>query len=95
MYDSKQPTKDEKQIKEFMIAKYEKKMYYSDPVSQKLNNGIQTKPTVTTATTTYQVNICSYSFNVIYFMLKIYLFNIIKYLHSWIKYAYILLIYVY
>ncbi|XP_025425504.1 arf-GAP domain and FG repeat-containing protein 1 isoform X1 [Sipha flava] len=48
MYDSTQPTKDEKQIKDFMVAKYEKKMYYSDPVSQKLNNGIQAKSTVTT-----------------------------------------------
>jgi len=56
MYDSKQPTKDEKQIKEFMIAKYEKKMYYSDQVSQKLNNGIQARPTVTTVTTNHQVN---------------------------------------
>lgn len=59
MYDSTQPTKDEKQIKDFMVAKYEKKLYYSDPVSQKINNGIQTKPTVTTSTVTtaYEVNI--------------------------------------
>jgi len=57
MYDSKQPTKDEKQIKEFMVAKYEKKMYYSDQVSQKLNNGIQARPTVTSVTTNHQVNI--------------------------------------
>jgi len=54
MYDSKQPTNDEKQIKDFMVAKYEKKMYYSDQVSQKLSNGIQTKPTITT---NHQVNI--------------------------------------
>lgn len=57
MYDSNQPTKDEKQIKDFMVAKYEKKMYYSDLVTQKLNNGIQTKPSVTPVTTNYQVNI--------------------------------------
>jgi hypothetical protein len=59
MYDSTQPTKDEKQIKDFMVAKYEKKMYYSDPVSQKLNNGIQAKSTVTTPiiTAAYEVNI--------------------------------------
>jgi len=56
MYDTKQPTKDEKQIKEFMVAKYEKKMYYSDQVSQKLNNGIQATPAVTTLTTNHQVN---------------------------------------
>jgi len=56
MYDSKQPTKDEKQIKEFMVAKYEKKMYYSDQVSQKLNNGTQARPAVTTFTTNHQVN---------------------------------------
>ncbi|KAL4127245.1 hypothetical protein QTP88_011426 [Uroleucon formosanum] len=54
MYDSKQPTKDEKQIKEFMVAKYEKKMYYSDQVSQKLNNGIQARPVVTSVTTNHQ-----------------------------------------
>ncbi|XP_060857295.1 arf-GAP domain and FG repeat-containing protein 1 isoform X2 [Metopolophium dirhodum] len=54
MYDSKQPTKDEKQIKEFMVAKYEKKMYYSDQVSQKLNNGTQARPAVTTFTTNHQ-----------------------------------------
>lgn len=54
MYDSNQPTKDEKQIKDFMVSKYEKKMYYSDPVPQKLKNGIQSNPTVTT---TNQVNI--------------------------------------
>lgn len=57
MYDSKQPTKDEKQIKDFMVSKYEKKMYYSDPVSQKSSNGIQSKPTVTTVTPSYQVNL--------------------------------------
>jgi len=57
MYDSKQPTKDEKQIKDFMVAKYEKKMYYSDLVSQKLNNGIQSKPIVTTISTNHQVSI--------------------------------------
>lgn len=57
MYDSKQPTNDEKQIKDFMVAKYEKKMYYSDQVSQKLSNGIQTRPTVTNITTNHQVNI--------------------------------------
>ncbi|XP_060846931.1 arf-GAP domain and FG repeat-containing protein 1 isoform X1 [Rhopalosiphum padi] len=54
MYDSKQPTNDEKQIKDFMVAKYEKKMYYSDQVSQKLTNGIQTRPFVTTITTNHQ-----------------------------------------
>jgi len=54
MYDSKLPTKDEKQIKDFMVAKYEKKMYYCDPVSQ---NGMQSKPTVTAITTNYHVNI--------------------------------------
>lgn len=59
MYDSQQPTKDEKQIKEFMVAKYEKKLYYSDPVPQKLKNGIQTKPTVTT-NTTHPVNVFNY-----------------------------------
>lgn len=57
MYDSKQPTNDEKQIKEFMVAKYEKKMYYTDPVSQKSNDGFQTKPTASTVTSNYQVNI--------------------------------------
>jgi len=56
MYDSKQPTKDEKQIKELMVEKYEKKMYYSDQVSQKLNNGIHARPTVTTVSTNHQVN---------------------------------------
>lgn len=55
MYDSTQPTKDEKQIKDFMVSKYEKKLYYSDPVSQKPKNGIQSNPTITTTTTTYQV----------------------------------------
>lgn len=49
MYDSNQPTKDEKQIKDFMVAKYEKKMYYSDQVSKKLSNGsTQSNPSVTT-----------------------------------------------
>lgn len=48
MYDSKQPTKDEKQIKDFMIAKYEKKMYYTDPVSEKVQNETQSKSIVTT-----------------------------------------------
>lgn len=57
MYDSKQPTNNEKQIKEFMVAKYEKKIYYTDPVSQKSNDDIQTKPTVTTVTSNYQVSI--------------------------------------
>lgn len=57
MYDSKQPTKDEKQIKDFMVAKYEKKMYYSDPVSQKLKNGFQAPAVITPVTTAYQVNI--------------------------------------
>lgn len=55
MYDSTHPTKDEKQIKDFMVAKYEKKMYYSDPVNQKLKNGIQSNPTIPAVTTTYQV----------------------------------------
>jgi len=61
MYDSKQPTKDEKQIKDFMVAKYEKKKYYCDPVSQNEQNeqnGVQTSksPIVTNVTTTYEVN---------------------------------------
>ncbi|XP_050426316.1 uncharacterized protein LOC126836739 isoform X2 [Adelges cooleyi] len=51
-YDSKQPTKDEKQIKDFMISKYEKKTYYSDPVAQKPRNGFQPKPSVTQNITT-------------------------------------------
>lgn len=63
MYDSKQPTKDEKQIKEFMVDKYEKKMYYSDPVSQKLDGDIQSKPMVTTVTSTCQVNIKMFKIN--------------------------------
>ncbi|VVC34195.1 Arf GTPase activating protein [Cinara cedri] len=54
MYDSKQPTNDEKQIKDFMVSKYEKKMYYSDPVSLKLTNGVQSKSTITTVTSSYQ-----------------------------------------
>lgn len=64
MYDSKQPTKDEKQIKDFMVAKYEKKKYYSDPGLQNEQNGIQSssKPPSFTAvtTTTYQVIILAY-----------------------------------
>lgn len=68
MYDSKQPTKDEKQIKDFMVAKYEKKMYYSDPVSQKLTNGVQSKPTITTVTSSYQV-IIKYLYRIKYLML--------------------------
>uniref|UniRef100_A0A1B6F142 Arf-GAP domain-containing protein n=1 Tax=Cuerna arida TaxID=1464854 RepID=A0A1B6F142_9HEMI len=31
LLDSQQPTKDEQQIKDFMIAKYERKRYYIDP----------------------------------------------------------------
>lgn len=49
MYDSNQPTKDEKQIKDFMVAKYEKKMYFSDLVSKKLLNGTQSNPSITTS----------------------------------------------
>ncbi|XP_050527092.1 uncharacterized protein LOC126897487 isoform X2 [Daktulosphaira vitifoliae] len=45
-YDIEQSTKDEKQIKDFMIAKYEKKIYYSDPISQKPRNGFQSKVNV-------------------------------------------------
>lgn len=33
LYDSEIPTSDEQQIKDFMIAKYEKKRYYVDPAS--------------------------------------------------------------
>lgn len=42
-----------------MIAKYEKKMYYSDPVSKKVKNDIEANPTVTTpfVATDFQVNI--------------------------------------
>lgn len=47
MYDSNHPTKDEKQIKDFMVAKYEKKMYYSDHVSKKLQNGTESNHSVT------------------------------------------------
>lgn len=54
MYNSKQATKDEKQVKDFMIAKYEKKTYYSDPVPQKLQNGFESKPL--TIATNCQVN---------------------------------------
>ncbi|XP_065225463.1 arf-GAP domain and FG repeat-containing protein 1 isoform X1 [Planococcus citri] len=32
LYDAEIPIKDEQQIKDFMIAKYEKKRYYADPV---------------------------------------------------------------
>lgn len=67
-YDSKQPTKDEKQIKDFMVDKYEKKMYYTDPVSQKLSNGVQSKPTITAVTSNYQV-IIKYLYRIKYLML--------------------------
>lgn len=56
MHGSKQPTKDEKQIKDFMVDKYEKKIYYFDSVSQKIDNGIQSKPVVTNVTSTHQVS---------------------------------------
>lgn len=81
MYDSNQPTTDEKQIKDFMVAKYEKKMYYSDPVSQKLKNGIQSNPTVTTVTTTYQVNIKYFIIVYVYLYMCIYR-NLVKILHQ-------------
>lgn len=63
MYGSKQLTKDEKQIKDFMVDKYERKIYYSDPASKKLDNDVQSIPTNTTvSSTTYEVNIKTFKF---------------------------------
>lgn len=83
MYDSKQPTKDEKQIKDFMIAKYEKKKYYSDSASQNIQNGVQSsKPsTVTTVTTTYQVNILIF-INLYYYLCTFIYRNLVMMLHQ-------------